>query len=79
MLQRMLSMQGLACGTCRFISSPSKSALYGLHTHSLKRNVLQGKEESASHVKSTGDECLESHGCLRATQFSSGQHVLRRS
>lgn len=28
------------CGTCRFISSPSKSALYGLHTHSLKRNVL---------------------------------------
>ena len=27
-------------GTCRFISSPSKSALYGLHTHSLKRNVL---------------------------------------
>mmetsp|Transcript_19776 Transcript_19776/g.62921 ORF Transcript_19776/g.62921 Transcript_19776/m.62921 type:complete len:220 (-) Transcript_19776:1382-2041(-) len=30
------------CGRCRFISSPSKSALYGLHTHSLKRNVLQG-------------------------------------
>ena len=29
------------CGTCRFISSPSKSALYGLHTHSLKRNVLR--------------------------------------
>jgi hypothetical protein len=27
------------CGRCRFISSPSKSALYGAHTHSLKRNV----------------------------------------
>mmetsp|Transcript_3891 Transcript_3891/g.13707 ORF Transcript_3891/g.13707 Transcript_3891/m.13707 type:complete len:295 (-) Transcript_3891:837-1721(-) len=30
------------CGTCRFISSPSKSALYGAHTHSLKRNVRHG-------------------------------------
>ena len=29
------------CGTCTFISSPSKSALYGAHTHSLKRNVLR--------------------------------------
>ena len=29
------------CGTCTFISSPSKSALYGVHTHSLKRNVLR--------------------------------------
>ena len=28
------------CGRCRFISSPSKSALYGAHTHSLKRKVF---------------------------------------
>ena len=27
------------CGKCRFISSPSKSALYGAQTHSLKRKV----------------------------------------
>ena len=31
------------CGTCTFISSPSKSALYGAHTHSLKRNVLRAR------------------------------------
>ena len=30
------------CGRCKFISSPSKSALYGVQTHSLKRNVLFG-------------------------------------
>jgi hypothetical protein len=30
------------CGRCKFISSPSKSALYGAHTHSLKRNVRPG-------------------------------------
>lgn len=24
------------CGRCKFISSPSKSALYGAQTHSLK-------------------------------------------
>lgn len=30
------------CGTCMFISSPSKSALYGLQTDSLNRNVLHG-------------------------------------
>mmetsp|Transcript_8521 Transcript_8521/g.15757 ORF Transcript_8521/g.15757 Transcript_8521/m.15757 type:complete len:204 (-) Transcript_8521:41-652(-) len=30
------------CGRWRFISSPSKSALYGLQQHSLNRNVLQG-------------------------------------
>lgn len=30
------------CGRWRFISSPSKSALYGVHTHSLKRNVRWG-------------------------------------
>jgi hypothetical protein len=30
------------CGTWMFISSPSKSALYGVHTHSLKRSVRQG-------------------------------------
>lgn len=29
-------------GRWRFISSPSKSALYGVHTHSLNRNVLWG-------------------------------------
>ena len=28
------------CGKWRFISSPSKSALYGVHTHSLNLNVL---------------------------------------
>ena len=27
------------CGTWMFISSPSKSALYGAHTHSLNRSV----------------------------------------
>src|SRR5207249_2683797 len=30
------------CRTCRFISSPSKSALYGGQTARLKRNVLCG-------------------------------------
>mmetsp|Transcript_2264 Transcript_2264/g.6839 ORF Transcript_2264/g.6839 Transcript_2264/m.6839 type:complete len:247 (-) Transcript_2264:1409-2149(-) len=30
------------CITCRFISSPSKSALYGAQTHSLKRKVRHG-------------------------------------
>lgn len=30
------------CGRCMFISSPSKSALYGEQTHSLNRKVLQG-------------------------------------
>lgn len=29
-------------GTCKFISSPSKSALYGLQTDSLNRRVLHG-------------------------------------
>mmetsp|Transcript_9145 Transcript_9145/g.27734 ORF Transcript_9145/g.27734 Transcript_9145/m.27734 type:complete len:209 (-) Transcript_9145:1195-1821(-) len=29
-------------GTWRFISSPSKSALYGVHTHSLNLKVLHG-------------------------------------
>mmetsp|Transcript_31166 Transcript_31166/g.96457 ORF Transcript_31166/g.96457 Transcript_31166/m.96457 type:complete len:242 (+) Transcript_31166:1735-2460(+) len=29
-------------GRCMFISSPSKSALYGAQTHSLKRNVRHG-------------------------------------
>ena len=29
------------CGTCRFISSPSKSALYGLVQLRFSRNVLQ--------------------------------------
>jgi hypothetical protein len=29
-------------GTCRFISSPSKSALYGLQTDSLNRSVRHG-------------------------------------
>ena len=29
-------------GTCRFISSPSKSALYGGHTDGCRRNVLPG-------------------------------------
>ena len=29
-------------GRCRFISSPSKSALYGLHAHGLKRKVRKG-------------------------------------
>ena len=27
------------CGRCKFISSPSKSALYGAQTHSLNLNV----------------------------------------
>ncbi|CCJ29414.1 unnamed protein product [Pneumocystis jirovecii] len=31
------------CGTCRFISSPSKSALYGLQTHSLSLKVFHGR------------------------------------
>jgi hypothetical protein len=30
-------------GRCRFISSPSKSALKGEHTHSLKRSVRPGR------------------------------------
>mmetsp|Transcript_9760 Transcript_9760/g.36204 ORF Transcript_9760/g.36204 Transcript_9760/m.36204 type:complete len:246 (+) Transcript_9760:3709-4446(+) len=30
------------CGQWMFISSPSKSALYGVHTHSLKRSVRHG-------------------------------------
>ena len=34
------------CGTCRFISSPSKSALYGLVTERVSRNVDQS---STSH------------------------------
>jgi len=32
----------VTCGKCMFISSPSKSALYGVHAHSLKRNVRHG-------------------------------------
>ena len=43
-------------GTCRFISSPSKSALYGLHTHSLKRNVL--------HQSSLGIRVVSEGWCL---------------
>jgi hypothetical protein len=30
------------CGRCMFISSPSKSALYGAQTQMLNRNVRQG-------------------------------------
>ena len=38
------------CGTCIFISSPSKSALYGLHTDSLNLNVLQGITLACMHI-----------------------------
>ena len=37
---RASALASSVCGTCRFISSPSKSALYGAHTHSLNRSVL---------------------------------------
>lgn len=37
------------CGRWRFISSPSKSALYGVHTHSLNRNVRFGITLACNH------------------------------
>lgn len=39
---RASALASSVCGRWRFISSPSKSALYGVHTHSLKRNVRWG-------------------------------------
>jgi hypothetical protein len=41
----------------RFISSPSKSALYGLQTHSLRRNVRHGRTLTY-HPTSVGSECV---------------------
>src|SRR5207249_4973839 len=38
------------CSTCRFISSPSKSALYGGHTAKLKRNVLWGMTRTSCAI-----------------------------
>src|SRR3989441_457415 len=38
------------CRTCRFISSPSKSALYGGHTARLKRNVLWGMTRTSCAI-----------------------------
>ena len=52
------------CGTCKFISSPSKSALYGEQTHSLKRNVLWGMTRTRCDMI----ESLCSEGCrLKST------------
>ena len=38
------------CGRCRFISSPSKSALYGVQQHSLKRKVRPGSTRARWHM-----------------------------
>ena len=42
MRMRASALASSVCGRCRFISSPSKSALNGAHTHSLKRKVRWG-------------------------------------
>jgi hypothetical protein len=41
------------CGRCRFISSPSKSALKGLHTHSLNRSVRPGRTTALNAMMDT--------------------------
>lgn len=59
MMCRTSALAGCVCTTCKFISSPSKSALKGVHTHSLKRKVRCFE----SFTKKPMIDCLCSEGC----------------
>ncbi len=48
------------CGRWRFISSPSKSALYGVQTHSLKRNVRWGFTRAWNRIQENYTRALDS-------------------
>ncbi len=54
------------CSTCRFISSPSKSALYGGQTHRLNLKVLSGMTRTACAIMDM--RC--SDGCLLNSTMS---------
>ena len=55
------------CGTCRFISSPSKSALYGAVTDRFMRKVRPGTTTTRWPIS----PCLCSEGCRLKTTTSS--------